>query len=184
LSVAVERCGVTTAPTDESAEGVGPITEPERVAKREGVAWTTSEYDHDSPEHCENGVAGRAVVCVVRADGAVLVRSNESEPTVLPPTGTVEAGDDWAAVARETTLATTGVAVTLDRVLAVRHVDHVVEGTTHQTTHHIVFRGTPTGGVDADPTDGGDWTTAWIDQLPAPLEGVTADPFDDLRLVL
>jgi hypothetical protein len=184
---------VTTPPADESTERVGPITEPERVADRDGVAWTTSEYEHDSPDHCEDGVAGRAVVCVERADGAVLVRSNESEPTVLPPTGVVEPGGDWAAVARETVPAATGVPVELDGVLVVRRVDHVVDGTTHQTTHHVVFHGRPTesgdpaadGVGDTAAVDAGEgWTTAWIDRLPAPLRGVDADPFDDLRSVL
>ena len=140
------------------------------LREREDVAYDERRYVHDDETHCAADAAGCVVVGVTNEHGEVLVLV-AGDDAVLP-NRTVEADEDWAAVARETAAEPTGGPVILEGVRAVRRVEHRVEGaeTPHNVTFQVVVEATPAG--EADPgVEGDDLTVGWFDEVPVPLDG-------------
>ena len=127
---------------------------------------------------------GRAVVGVTDDDGDALVIVNEEQDFAMLPNGTVESGDDWAAVARERVEHLTGLPVEIDGVERARKVEHVVGGDDepHTTSYQVVFAASPTTD-DRTISHGCDWRGEWCDAFPEDVadEGPAQD---DVRLFL
>ena len=157
----------STAATERTTLGV-PL-EPARLREREDVVYDERAYVHDDETHCAADAAGRTVVGVTNERGKVLLLV-AGEHAILPNC-TVDADEDWAAVARETAAETAGGPVALERVRAVRRVEHRVEGadTPHNVTFQIVVEATLAG--EADPgVEDDDWTAGWFDEVLVPLD--------------
>ena len=157
----------STAATEWTVLGV-PL-EPARLREREGVAYDERTYVHDDETHCAADAAGRAVVGVTNGHGEVLLLV-AGEHAVLPNC-TVDADENWASVARETAAETAGGLVALERVRAVRRVEHCVEGadSPHNMTFQVVLGASPE--AETAPTaEDDDWTADWFDEVPVPLD--------------
>jgi len=173
----------STAATDRTVLGV-PL-EPARLREREDVAYDERRYVHDDETHCAADAAGRAVVGVTNGHGEVLLLV-AGEHAVLPNC-TVDADENWASVARETAAETAGGPVALERVRAVRRVEHRVEGadTPHNVTFQVVLEASPE--AETAPTvEDDDWTAGWFDEVPVSLdaEGGHGDAVADVRRFL
>ena len=157
----------STAATERTVLGV-PL-EPARLREREGVAYDERKYVHDDETHCAADAAGRTVVGVINGHDEVLLLV-AGEHAILPNC-TVDADENWASVARETAAKTAGGPVALERVRAVRRVEHCVEGadTPHDVTFQVVIEATLTG--EANPgVEDDDWTAGWFDEVPVPVD--------------
>jgi|GEM_PF-1463541 len=191
---------VSFEPASESVstESIDPRT----VADRPGVDYCEETYTHEERDHCEAGAAGRAIVGVTDAEGALLLCVRESGDHAILPNGIVDSDDAWTDVAREA-VETLGVAVELAGVERVRRVEHVHEDGTHlDTTHHVVLRGShPATERDGDESQDGcddcdgpggrdeptiacddEWTATWAAEPPVDLERERDGVFDDIRL--
>ena len=164
----------STAATERTALGV-PL-EPARLREREDIAYDERTYVHDDETHCAADAAGRTVVGVTNEHGEVLLLV-AGEHAILPNC-TVDADKDWAAVARETAAETAGGPIALERVWAVRRVEHCVEGadSPHNVTFQVVVEASPDGET-APTVEDDDWTAGWFDEIPVPVD--SKDDHDD-----
>jgi len=165
------------------------LADPDTLPTSEDVTATTETNCHEDRDHCGTELAGRAVVGVTNADGDVLVLIADELGVALLPHGRVEPGDDWAEAARAGVEGQTGVAVSLERVEAVRTVDHVVDDVSHTTTRRVLYSASPTGGEIQDckrsadaGTDG--FRAVWVDALPNDVEAPEGGPRNDLEVFL
>ena len=173
----------STAVTERTALGV-PL-EPAQLREREDVAYDERTYVHDDETHCAADAAGRTVVGVTNERSKVLLLV-AGEHAILPNC-TVDADEDWAPVARETAAETAGGPVALERVRAVRRVEHCVEGadTPHNVTFQVVFEASPE--AETAPTaEDDDWTAGWFDEIPVPFDAEDShgDAVADVRRFL
>lgn len=166
-----------------------PAIDPQTAQSREDVRATTEQQPHDSPDHCNVGTVGRAVIDVTNSAGEHLLLINENAGVALFPNETVD--DEWLTTAAETVEGQTGFTVDIDGILAVRTVDHVLpdDDEPHLTTHRIVFSATATGGEIRDckqTVDSGsdDWRAGWFDELPEDIETPPNGPANDFELLL
>lgn len=177
--VFIRADGGSERATSETTRAVTSVTDPTALGN---VATETTTYEHDDPDHCETGTAGRAVVGVTDDAGRVLAVVHPEEEHAVLVNDTVPLDGDWATVAREQVEGMTGTAATLDDVLLVREVEHVADGE-RTTTHHVLF----VGSIEGDTiTDGlcetNPWELRWLDSVP---EGADAgDGRDDIARVL
>ena len=129
--------------------------------------------------------AGRTVVGVTNERGEVLLLVAGEH--VILPNCTVDAGEDWASVARETAAKTAGGPVTLEGVRTVRRVEHRVEGADapHNVTFQVVLEASPEGET-ATTVEDDDWTAGWFDEVPVSLdaENGRGDAVADIRRFL
>lgn len=173
-------------------DGTEPITDPTTLQSREGVRATTERLEHESSDHCGVGTVGRSAIDVRNDDGEHLLLINDGPGIAVLPNETVEPGGDWAAAAREGAAGQTGISASLDAVLAVRTVEHLLpdESESHQRTHRLVFRASPTGGEIRDckrsaEAGSDDWRAGWFERLPPGVSPAPeGGPRDDLQLVL
>lgn len=173
-------------------DGDEPITDPTALRSVAGVRASTERLEHESDEHCGIGTVGRSVIDVRNGDGEHLLLVNDDLGVALLPDETVAAGGDWATAAREAAAGKTGISATLDAVVAVRAVDHVLPGETepHLQTHRLVFRGSPAGGEIREckrshSAGSDDWRADWFETLPDGISLVPeGGPRDDLQLVM
>lgn len=168
---------------------IDSLTDPEALRGRTGVPFSQQTSEHE--DHCSIGVAGRVAVGVTDGDGRFLLLCNDELGIAIMPHGTVDADENWAAIARREAEGQTGIAVGLDEIVAVRAVDHLVEGTDepHCSTHRVVFAGSPAGGEIHDckrSADAGSdtWRAGWFERLPEALAAPEGVPGDDLELFL
>jgi hypothetical protein len=157
----------STAATERTVLGV-PL-EPAVLRERERIAYDERTYVHDDETYCAADAAGRAVVGVTNEHGEVLLLV-AGEHAILPNC-TVDADEDWASVARETAAETAGGPVALERVRAVRRVEHRVEGADapHNVTFQVVVEASPDGET-APMVEDDDWTAGWFDEVPVPVD--------------
>lgn len=172
---------------DPTATDLRTLPDPEAVRERPDVAFDEETTVHDERDHCGLDLEGRAVVGVEDDDGDLLVLVNRDHSVALLPHGTVEDGDDWAVAARRGVEGQTGVSIELDRVTAVRSVEHVVDGEDdpHARTTRVVFAGSPVDGAIQDckrsaeaGRDG--WEAVWVDDLPGGVSAPEGGPSNDL----
>lgn len=161
-------------------------TDAASLAERDDVDVREHTFTHEGTDHCEADARGRAIVGVVRDDGALLVREHEDGPLPVLPNGLVEDGEDWATVAREVGEAAAGSPVEIDAPVRVRHVEHGFEGDAPaEETTHVVFRARPVDGDVAAPPSSPDspWTSRWRDAFPDELADDDGNPtVEDLLL--
>ena len=171
----------TATATEQTVIGV-PL-KPARLREREDVAYDERRYVHDDETHCAADAAGRVVVGVTNGRGEVLVLV-AGDDAVLP-NRTVGPDEDWAAVARETAAEPAGGPVALERVRAVRHVEHRVEGadTPHNVTFQVVLEASPEAETAPTVEDDG-WTAGWFDEVPIDDEDGRGDAVADIRRFL
>lgn len=198
-----------TAETDDMFDS---LEDPVELRGVEGVEATSETREHEDFDHCCAELAGRVAVAVENDDGELLLLRNDDLGIAVLPHGDVEAGEDWAGVARAETEALTGVSVSLDAVEVLREIDHDVEGggsardgeigsldgessahngggKPHRTTYRLVFAGRAVGGEIQDckrSTEAGSdaWWACWASDLPERVEIPPGGPGDDLRYVL
>lgn len=170
---------------------IDSLTDPETLRGRTGVPFSQQTSEHEDEDHCSIGVAGRVAVGVTDRDGRFLLLCNDELGIALLPHGTVDADENWAAIARREAEGQTGIAVDLDEIVVVRAVDHVVEGDDepHCSTHRVVFAGSPGGGEIQDckrSADAGsdNWRAGWFEKLSEALAAPEGGPGDDLELFL
>lgn len=160
--------------------------DPGTLRERDDVPCVGRTYPHEDTDHCAADAAGRVIVGVRNGDGAVLAVVDADGDHALLPNRTVDADDDWAAVARDTAGEVAGAPVTLTGVERLRRVEHVLEGADdrepHAVTHQVVLAGTVDGTVDPGVEDEG-WTAGWYRAFPVSLDGDAAhgDAVADLR---
>jgi len=162
-----EKISDTATATERTVLSV-PL-DPARLREREGVGYDERTYVHDDKTHCAADAAGRAIVGVTNGRSEVLLLVT-GEHAILPNC-TVDADEDWASVARETAAETAGGPVALERVRAVRRVEHRVEGadTPHNVTFQVVLEASPE--AETAPTaEDDDWTAGWFDEAPVSLD--------------
>lgn len=152
----------------DTAEGAvttdgGEHPGPEALAAREGVERVEVTYEHDDPDHCEAGYAGRTVFGVTNDDGELLVLEHVDDDVVLLPNGLVEEGGHLVAGLEFMEVAL-GLEVEVDSVERVRVVDHEVDGKRVDRTAHVVAAASVAGG-DLDVHDD-NWTAAWVSEVP------------------
>ncbi|WP_440008568.1 NUDIX hydrolase [Halomicrococcus sp. SG-WS-1] len=176
----------TSDPAESTA--IDSLTDPARLADEDDVDHCTSEFPHESEDHCEAGVAGRAIVGVVNDADELLLRVHDEEEMLVLPNATVHQGDDWVAGAERAVAEKTGLDVDVEGVERVRRAEHVVDGeeTPFQTTTHVVFRAAPAGDATevGDPDDADDWSVDWFDALPEGFGACGGPAVDDARLFL
>ena len=162
-----EKTSDTTTATERTVLGV-PL-EPARLREHGDITYDERTYVHDDETHCAADAAGRAVVGVTNEHGEVLLLV-AGEHAILPNC-TVDADEDWAAVARETAAETAGGPVTLKVVRAVQRVEHCVEGADvpHNVTFQVVLEASPDGET-APTVEDDDWTAGWFDEVPVSLD--------------
>ena len=162
---------------------LGVPLEPAVLREREDVEYDERRYVHDDESHCAADAAGRVVVGVTNKHGEVLVLV-AGEHAVLP-NRTVNADEDWAAVARGTAATTAGTTVSLEGVRAVRRIEHRVEGadSPHNATFQVVVEATPAGEADPGAEDA-DRTAGWFDEVPADGGDGRGDAAADVRRFL
>jgi len=148
------------AVTTDGGEHPGP----EALAAREGVERVAVTYEHDDPDHCEAGYAGRTVFGVTNDDGELLVLEHVDDDVVLLPNGLVEGGGGHLAAGLEFMEVALGLEVEIDSVERVRVVDHEVGGERVDRTAHVVVGGSVVGG-DLDVHDD-NWSGAWASEVP------------------
>jgi len=185
---------IGTGPREATArtEDRVSIENPQRLTAREDVERLAVERVHEDRDHCGVDSAGEVAVAVTNDDGEYLLLMHDEMGIAILPHGDVDAGDDWAATAREATEALTGVSIAIDDVAAVRTETHVVEGESepHATTRSILFRASPTGGdiqaCKRDAESGSDgWRAGWVADLPDGIEPAPEGaPREDLRWFL
>ena len=171
----------STAATERTILDV-PL-EPAVLREHEDIEYDEQRYVHDDETHCAADAAGRVVVGVTNGHGKVLVLV-AGDDAVLP-NRTVGPDEDWASVARETAATTAGGPVALERVRAVRRIEHRAEGadSPHNVTFQVVVEATPAG--EADPEVGGDDRTAgWFDEVPVDGGDGRGDAAADIRRFL
>ncbi|WP_248516731.1 NUDIX hydrolase [Salinarchaeum laminariae] len=182
-----------TRPADQdetSHDGpIDSLTDPATLHERADVPVTSHTVEHEGLDHCSTDIAGRIAVGVTDADDQLLLLCNDELGIALLPHGTVDGGEDWAAVARREIEGQTGIEIVLDDVKHVREIDHVLEGESdpHASNDGIVFGGSPTGGEiqeckrSAEAGSDG-WRAGWFDGLPAGIEQPKGGPGKDLEL--
>lgn len=167
------------------------LADPETLRDRPDVPFDVTPRPREDRDHCGTETAGQAIAGVENDAGELLLLVNREEGIALLPHGSVGQEDDWIAAARDGVRGQTGIAVEVDGIETVRRVEHVLEDEdeSHATTHHVVFRGTATGGEIREckrSADAGSdpWTAGWYDGLPDGVELPEGTPGDDLRLFL
>lgn len=170
---------------------IDSLTDPETLRGRADVPFSQRTSEHEGEDHCSIDVAGRVAVGVTDGNGRRLLLCNDELGIAILPHGTVEAGENWAAVARRGAEGQTGITIDLDEIVAVRAVDHVVDGADepHCSTHRVVFAGSTDGDEIRDckrSVDAGSdsWRAGWFDGLPESLTAPGGGPGDDLELFL
>ena len=159
------------------------LSDPATLRDREGV-----EYVEHPPETSENHYeayadrAGTVVVGTVDDAGRLALLEHDAAAGRRPPLARVAAEADFLETAREAARRETGLPVTVDEVLRVRHHTYRTADGRETTGHDVVVAATPTGDGEVESGDG-DWTPAWFD--PAAVE-VQAEgkAGDDLRLLV
>lgn len=156
----------------------------------EQVAVSAETAEHESFDHCAADIAGRTAVAVENERNEILLLCNERMGVAVLPHATVEPGDNWATTTCEEIEAVTGVAIRLDRIEALREVDHVVDpgGKPHRTTRRVVFRGSPESGeiqnCKRSAQAGSDaWEARWVSEFPEAFDAPDGGPGNDLALV-
>lgn len=150
----------------ETADGIEDIG-PERLYGADDVPTEERTYDHDDAGHCEAEAAGRAIVGLTAPDGRVLLVTNPEAEHALLPNAVVEPGEDWAAAARDRISGMAGIDPTLEAIELVRRVEHVVDGETVSTTHHVLFAASaPDDRIPDGLCDDNDWELGWYDRVP------------------
>jgi len=189
----VERIAATAPPAATGSERPAPtesLTDPEVLRDREDIEYVElTEANHFGQDE---GVAGVAVVGLTNDDGALAFAAFE-EVTILPH-AVVEAGEDYATVAREAAADLLGVDVRLDDVVRVRRKttpsgegDSDAEGDDNDDVAYVVvFAASPTGdGVLPDAEDVPSCqaeSTGWFERVPEDLQ--TEEMRADARLFL
>lgn len=159
---------------------------PDALIDREGVEFREeapvehqSHFDHYEP------IEGVVAVGVTNGAGEVLLFVNGEEDHAVLPHGPVEAGEDWAAVARREVEDFSGVPVEIQAVERVRRKYYTPEDDDRRiTAYDVVLRASPVAdGIEVSPLcDDNDWEVGWFDGTPVDIdEGAETD---DIRLFL
>lgn len=180
----VERIAATRHSSMSDTTSTDPtesLSDPDTLRDRDGVEYLEmTEADHFGQDE---GVAGVAVVALTNADGALAFASFE-DVTILPH-AVVEAGDDYATVARDAAADLLGIDVDLDSVARVRR-KATPPGGSDGVAHVVVFTASPAGdSVLPDATDVTSCqaeSTGWFDRVPEDIQ--TAEMREDARLFL
>lgn len=176
-------------PVERPTEPIEHLADPDPIAEREDVHTSSETVIHERRDHAGTDVDGHAIVGVTNDEGKLLVLIEAGRGIAILPHGTVEAGDDWATVARQGVEGLTGVSVAIDATVAVRRVTHVVDGSEHTTTHRVVFSGSADGGEireckrSADAGDDG-WEARWVEALPDGVSPPEGGAGNDLEVFL
>lgn len=176
-------------PSETDAESTAETpTDPDELRERPDVEICEHTFVHGSTDHCEADAAGRVIVGVTNADGAVLVLENEEAPYPMLPNEVVESGEDWGESARQAAEDAAGAPVELGDPLRVRDVEHRVDGEDERQTEttHVVYRASLASDADdADPPFPADcdWTAHWLDEFPDAMVEEEASPVEDVRLL-
>lgn len=102
-----------------SEHTLSPLTDPDALRDRDGVAFEertrpVPDEKFEALRERYDAISGVVQVGLTRSDGAVLLWGDES---AAPPGGSVAAGDDWVASARELMESLTGQRVEIDDAL-------------------------------------------------------------------
>jgi hypothetical protein len=190
----------TQSPTESADPSTTERLDPPALAERDGVEFAERTYPHEDADHCEAEADGRVVVGVTNADGEALLLVDPERSHAILPNCTVDPGDSWRAVARETASEVANAPVEFRRPVAVRRVEHYtvdceddadpdaaeddLDGLDpHDVTHHVVFDGEVAGGDgpegDDHPSgsapapsvdDDTDWEAGWYRRLPGSVD--------------
>lgn len=163
--------------------------EPTTLAERDDVEYAERTVTHETTDHCEADADGRVVVGVSGPDGDLLVLEDGETGLAALPNGTVDAKEDWHAVAREVAAEFANQPVTLDEPVRVRRVEHVLEDDPepHSVTHQVVFPASVEGADDPpEPSvdDHEPWIAGWRHDLPDAVEGESSNPVADIEIFL
>lgn len=177
------------SPPADADDPLATLADPAALRDRPDVQFEDHTRVREDRDHCGTASAGQAVVGVRNDDGELLLLVNREAGIALLPHGSVVEGGDWAATARDDAEGQTGVEIELDGTEVARRVEHRLEGEDdpHAVTHHVVFRGSATGGEIRDCKQSADagsdpWTAGWYDGLPEGVEPPEGTPGEDLRL--
>ncbi len=168
-----------TAEEGITTNGSGEYPAPEELVEREGVERVDVTYEHDDPDHCEAGDAGRTVFGVLD-DGELLVLEHVDDDVVLLPNGLVEEDGAHIAEGLEFMEVALGLEVEVDSVERVRVIDHEVDGEPGGQTAHVVVGASVVGG-ELDVHDD-NWSGAWVSEIPGGEESGDAEA--DMALFL
>ncbi len=160
------------------------LTDPASLRDREDV-----EYVEAAPETSESHYeayadhAGTVVVGTVDDEGQLALLEHDEVDGRQPSFARVEEGADYAAAARDIVRQGTGLEVTLESVLRVRHHTYRTESGQETTGYDVVFAATPVDDGEIDPGAGHDWRPAWFDPAALSVQ-VDGKAESDLRLLV
>lgn len=173
------------SPRDTDSSTGGSLTDPESLFDRDDVdvRETVHTVDRETFETARDELDSHAVVGLADEAGSVLLMNDGSHGWTLVAVP-VEAGEDWAAVARRGMAELTGIDVDVQRPERVRRIEYRLEGDEARTTalYNAVWRAAPvTEGTDS--LDPGETNTefGWFEQVP---DGTEGPPAEDIRLFI
>jgi 8-oxo-dGTP diphosphatase len=145
------------------------------------LEWELSMTDHDGlRERFEAGAAGGAGVWLSRDDAVLCVR-HEGEDAWSDPGGKREAGETFREAARRETREETGVTASIDGVIEVHVISHVIPKRPPLVSPIVIFDGTYDEGKPGAREEDRVAEVRWFSERPEPLlyDALTEFPMPD-----
>lgn len=179
---------ITQTDTDNAHSTYKSVIDPATLADNEEFDIRQRTYSNGNQDHCEADAAGRAIVGVTDEEKRLLLLINPATDHAVLLNDTVAPDEDWAIIAQHRVKEMAGIDVTLDAVLRVRRVDHVIDGesTPRSTTYHVVFSASVASpGATLDGLcDDNAWEIGWYTDLPVEVDNDESGVLDDIELFL